>query len=325
MVQILLIGAGNLGSRHLQALKQVSFPLKIGVIDPSKESLQIAKERYDSLSTENIVHEVVYLQNIPEWIEKIEVAIIATNSNIRKMVIEELLSKNNVQFLILEKILFQNKSDYTKIQNLLQKSNTEAFVNCPMRMIPFFRDNIKKWFGNKKIIYFVSGSQYGLITSSIHYIDFMSFLANSTEFEVNTSFLEKEVIESKRSGFLELNGILQFHFDNGSHGIFSCNSSGNLPFLEKFTSDSIRCIVKDTENKALIWNRDGKEKWNSLDFSFLYQSQLTNLVVEELIENNSCPLTPYDESMIIHLKMLESLKKFLKSNNNLTNVDYPFT
>jgi ornithine cyclodeaminase/alanine dehydrogenase-like protein (mu-crystallin family) len=49
MRQLVIVGAGNIGSRHLQALKLVKTPLKIHVIDPSMNALKISKERYDLL------------------------------------------------------------------------------------------------------------------------------------------------------------------------------------------------------------------------------------------------------------------------------------
>ena len=44
MKRIFIIGAGQLGSRHLQALKSSSNSLNIFIVDPSLESLNIAKE-----------------------------------------------------------------------------------------------------------------------------------------------------------------------------------------------------------------------------------------------------------------------------------------
>ena len=48
MNNICIIGAGQLGSRHLQALKMVLQPLLITVVDPSSESLKMAEERYQA-------------------------------------------------------------------------------------------------------------------------------------------------------------------------------------------------------------------------------------------------------------------------------------
>ena len=46
---IAVIGAGEVGSRHLQALALLKRPVKIFVVDPSNESLRIAKERFQQV------------------------------------------------------------------------------------------------------------------------------------------------------------------------------------------------------------------------------------------------------------------------------------
>ena len=47
MKKIFIIGSGELGSRHLQSLKNIKTSLEIYIIDPSNKSLKIAQERYD--------------------------------------------------------------------------------------------------------------------------------------------------------------------------------------------------------------------------------------------------------------------------------------
>ena len=78
---VALIGAGNIGSRHLQALKKVGFPLKIIVVEPDSNSLITAKERYNSVLDLRFQHEIRYYNKTEASNEEIDLAIIATNSN----------------------------------------------------------------------------------------------------------------------------------------------------------------------------------------------------------------------------------------------------
>ena len=50
MKTVLVIGAGQLGSRHLQALKLVQNDLSISVVDPFQASLDVAKERFEGFT-----------------------------------------------------------------------------------------------------------------------------------------------------------------------------------------------------------------------------------------------------------------------------------
>ena len=68
--KIAIVGAGNIGSRHLQALAKVNYNLAITVIDPSNEALKLANERYNEVSNNPCIN-VRFENNLDsiEWIE----------------------------------------------------------------------------------------------------------------------------------------------------------------------------------------------------------------------------------------------------------------
>lgn len=322
MKNVCLIGAGNIGSRHLQGLKKVTFPLNIEVVDPFKESLATAQQRYKEIES-STNHKIVFLSKLEKISKKIDLVIIATNSNIRANIIQELLRQAEVKYLILEKLLFQKPSDYLNIQSLLKSNNVKAWVNCSMRTTPFYY-NLKDIIKNKPIQYIVNGSQFGLVTNAIHYIDHMVHLTGCNEFNLDTTLLEKKPIASKRKGFLELNGTLNIHFKNGSFGSLTCYSDGNAPILVQIFCESFRCISKETEKTAWISGVNNWQ-WKQVAKTILYQSEMTNIITDQLIKKGDCNLTPYDDSMKIHLQLLEGLLNFLNQNSKKKYTIYPFT
>ena len=80
MKTIAIIGAGQLGSRHLQGLLKYKTQQDIYVLDPSQDSLKLARQRADEISHQHRVHFVADWTAIPQ---NIELAIVATNSNVR--------------------------------------------------------------------------------------------------------------------------------------------------------------------------------------------------------------------------------------------------
>src|SRR3990167_7964952 len=102
MFNVYIIGAGQIGSRHLQALKKVRISLNITVIDPSEQSLSTARKRYEETPAGICSHTLNYLRKIPGG-QNINLAIIATTSNIRAKVIRDILKKNQISYFILEK------------------------------------------------------------------------------------------------------------------------------------------------------------------------------------------------------------------------------
>ena len=132
-----VIGAGQLGSRHLQGLLRLTIKQKIFVLDPSEVSLEVSKTRAGEISNE---HEIVFSNDWDVLPQNLDLVIIATGANVRAMLIEKLLPKYKVKNLVLEKILFQDLKAYERIGELLQKTNTPTWVNHPRRMFSHFKE-----------------------------------------------------------------------------------------------------------------------------------------------------------------------------------------
>ena len=325
MKNIVIIGAGNIGSRHLQALKAVKEALKIFVIDPNIKSLNEAKEKYLLMHSNNNQHEIEFFQEIIEFNEEIDIAIVATCSDIRRQIIENLLKLNTVKYFILEKILFQKVEDYDKIKDLFRKKKCKAWVNCTRRIIPIYKEEIKSWFYKKKFIFSVTGSNWGLMSNIIHYLDYMVLLLEDYDFIIDSTYLNPISIQSKRKEFLEFTGLLQVHFKNGSHGIFQCFPTGKLPLIEEIVSDSLRAQIFWEDLNLKVWNHKNNLKWDQYEIKMVYTSELTTGVVEEILNEYKCSLTSFDDSMKIHLKLYNQIINFLNINSDIKYNYYPFT
>lgn len=320
-----VIGTGGIGSRHLQALKKVGIPLEIIAVDPSAQSLNAAKERYDSAPKGVEDHKIEYLNKIPmKKSVEIDIAIVATCSDVRTITIKELLKYHTVKHLVLEKILFNNKQDYSIIEKIIKKKGIKAWVNCSMRMMPTYQ-KIEKYFRGKRISYIVTGSKFGLITNAIHYLDHAAYLSGTTEFQINTAGLDLNPIPSKRKRFLELNGTLTANFKNGSNLSLTCYPEGDTPIIVEIHTDNTRYIGRESEGKAWLTRTDNNWQWEELEATISFQSQLTAVLVEKILNIGKCDLTLYNESKKIHLQMLEPLRTFLNKDINNKYTGYPFT
>lgn len=304
MHSVKIIGAGQLGSRHLQALQAVKMPLRIEVIDPSPASLAVARERYEAIG-KNDTHQIDFLPKVTGG-EPTDIVIVATSSNVRRKVVQELLSVSQVKFAVLEKLLFDVREDYATVASLLDRSATRAWVNCPMRVMPAY-EKIRANFQGAPVSYRVTGSQFGLVTNAIHYIDHVCHLTGCTDYELDTDGLGKTPIASKRAGFLEFNGTLIARFADGSRLEVECYPNGNAPVVVEIFNAAQRYIVRESEGK--LWSSSDATGWTWQEEAapIPYQSQITAGVVDSLLATGECGLAPYSVSAKLHLALLEPL------------------
>lgn len=322
MKNIIIIGAGQIGSRHLQALRAIKTPLDISVVDTSQASLDIARQRYDEMPQGTVRHTLNFVNEFPP--KDIDIAIISTSSNTRREATEKLLEKNKVKFIIFEKLLFQKIDDFSVIKKLLKKHKTRAWVNCSMRIMPFY-GKIKEEFKDKKIFYHVDGGMFGLITNAIHYIDHMAYLTECNKYKINTELLDTHPFESKRKEFIEFNGTLKIEFSNGSLGIFTCYPNSPAPIVTSISGNDIRIISKESEGKAWISRKDLGWQWEDTDSKMPNQSQMTTDIVENLFKTETCKLTDFEESIKLHIPFLEAILKHLNAYSEKKYDYYPFT
>ena len=312
MVNFAIIGAGQIGSRHLQALSQLDRITNIQIVDPNYKSLEKAKERFLQVQKNKDIQRVEYLNNIKDLSNNLELVIIATNSDVRREVIEKLLLQKKVRYVILEKVLFQKIKDFAIVNDLLVRNNVKTWVNCPHRMIDFYKQLKFKFREVKRVDYRVSSSNLGIGCNSIHFLDLFTFLTGQINFVLFSDQLDSNIIMSKRPGFVEFTGTLYGKSSEGSNIAITSYLKGDAPLIISINSEIINCLIREDEGKAWISEKANNWAWEEISFTIPYQSQLTTLVVQDILDTGKCDLTKYEESWKIHISLLKSLIFYLQ-------------
>lgn len=317
MYKVAIIGAGQLGSRHLQGLKGAASPLAITVMDSNDESLQIAKERYEAVPEigEKTINYVISIQELPK---ELDLVIIATGSRPRATIIKTLLNHASVKYLVLEKVLFPTLSDYDDIEELLKERQVRCWVNCPRRMYGVYKQ-IKETIDSSKPVYMTKAAEnWGLCCNAIHMIDIFMYLANENTYTIENKWLNKEIENSKRRGYIEMTGTLKISTPNGSELtlISENNFTGETNFI--IENGSIRYRISEGEG---FWLDNSK-----YNYAMPYQSQLTGLLADEILKTGGCSLSPFIYSIAYHRPFVKSmLEKYNEFTNNPQNKLLPIT
>ena len=312
MYKIALIGVGQIGSRHLQALAQTKIPIFVEVVSRSLQSLVKAKERFDKIQNTGFFKSVKYFQTIKSLSNSIDIAIITTNADVRKKVVEELIQYKKTRFLILEKVVFQSIQDFEDIIELLKINQVKAWVNCPRRMYKFYQE-VQKHIGNgEQIIYNIRGGNWGMGCNSIHFIDLISFISGETDFSITSSDLDTEILTSKREGFLEFTGAIHGISSNGSKFSLISYKEPNAPCVIKISGDTSRYIIFESDGKAIQAHKSKSWEDEEVQFQVPFQSQLTHLAVSKILGTGQCDLTPLELSLRFHKPLLEAFTQHLE-------------
>ena len=318
--KILLVGAGQLGSRHLQGLAQIDIPVSIAVIDPNRSSLKTAQERFVEIKENPNIKEIRFYTSIDKAPGSIDLAVIATGADVRAEVVTSLIADRTVRNIILEKFLFQKEADFARVGELLQKQQVNAVVNCPRRLYPIYRQLQNILSGEVSITFCVDGSNWGLGCNVIHFLDLFAFLTGNSSIKIDDKLLDKAVLESKRPGFVEFTGTLKGSNARGDRFEISSRIEPGTPLQVSIETTNQQIKIHEAGGKALFSNKvTGTEHQET--FTMPYQSQLTGVVAREMLMNKDCGLTPYHESMQLHLPVLRS---FIGHLNNVSNKQYDY-
>ncbi|MBN2683932.1 MAG: Gfo/Idh/MocA family oxidoreductase [Pontiellaceae bacterium] len=310
---IALIGAGQFGSRHLQGLALCERSLDLFLVDPSRSSREQAQQRFESVSGAER-HQIQYLPELDALPDSLDVAIVATSARFRRAVVESLLSLSHVRHLVLEKVLFQSSTDCRKMRTFLESHSAKVWVNAPRRMWHLF-DALKLALRDHSITHFsLSVAGWGMACNAYHMLDLFSWLADAPVESLSTDYLDPDPVPARREGFYELTGMLVGRLSSGTRFTITDHPVGRLPFKLMIETDQCCFVVQEGKAEVTVLDGEAPEIASLSGIREQYQSQLSNLLIESLLDSGTCALPTYNEAAAIHEIMLDAFAPIFNRN-----------
>ncbi len=311
MFKVALVGAGNLGSRHLQALKQIQMDVSIFVSEPSKEAREIASIRYSEIPENSHIKSIEYMDDYKMLPKDTDLAIIATSSNVRFQIAKWIVENMETRYLVLEKVVFQSIKEFDEFDKIIKHKSIKIWVNCPRRMFSFYKELHKKTITSSNVDVHVVGSDWGLACNGIHFLDLYSYLTNNYDYSYDINRLERGVVDSRRAGYKELFGEITFKSPRGTLRL-NCTNGSN---------QGVEVIIEYGNTKLEIQESKGvvnvveNNETNNVPFEMKYQSNLSNEFVEDIITGDNCELPVYEESKILHKVFISAVLDHINLDN----------
>ena len=309
-MDFLIVGAGQLGSRHGQAIARLEAARSITFVDPNPESLAIAAARVREVAPGITVS---LLPTLDSHVGEIFLGIIATSSYERPAALRRTLQFSAPRNLLLEKLIASDLTGLKQILNELQSVHLPTYVNCPM---PFFDHylslaNLRESNEFLTVDYTVESNSIGLVTNSIHYLDHFWRLAQmkplkNVKFDANCL-----LVDSKRAGYSELCGEMSAETVAGD--------KLRVNFVPDDKSSRLTVKVAFGPHTHIFDEIDGL--WDTWESGELVtqrkiitpsQSRLTDISITQLVKNMSPYWSTIKDSVFLHSQILRGLSESYK-------------
>ena len=299
MNQVAIIGAGQLGRRHLQGIVKSRQQLSVHVVEPFEGS-RCAVADFIANSDAGSLPPIQIHSSVDSLPVEIDLAVVATTANERLGAIEQISTACNVRYMLLEKFLFNDSDEYDQATSLISKRDIRTWVNTPRRFFDIYRQLREQTIGDRLVQFSVDGGDWGLCCNSIHFVDLVQFLSGTTEMCSLRSRFDADVLSSRRDGFIELTGEVS-------------GEVGSTPFTLRSIRGSTKPItltlhyehqtVFVAEGIGSLW-RISQDQLETMTFRLPYQSDMTGVIADQLITTGTCDLSPYADSVAAHLPLL---------------------
>jgi hypothetical protein len=319
-IKILIVGAGQIGSRHLQGAIKNKKQVLITVVDIHPSALKLSESIVDKKTIGNLYSSVIYKKELPKN-ENFDICIISTNADIRANITLDLLTNCNFKYIVFEKILFQKEQDFEIISKILNKKNISAWVNCPRRTYPIYQ-KIKEIIDlNLPVEMEISGSSWGMACNAIHFIDLFSYLVDDSSLKIVDVNFSDSILKSKRGeNFYEVNGSIKCVI--GKHSLLmSCEENKDITLNIKIKNGNINNSIDEIKE---IWIHNTNGLTNSKRINIPYQSDLTGKLIDSII-NKNCRLASYEDSNKHHIPLLVAIREHLSKILNKKLSECPIT
>ncbi|MBU2868070.1 hypothetical protein [Pacificibacter marinus] len=303
MKKILLIGCGNIGFRHLQALcaSQLAGQIGLTIIEPNTA--------HHSRITAELGRTPVQLSEVltalPQQADHFDLAIIATNADVRRRVFDGLVSKHTFAAIIFEKVLFQRIEDLDAVEAQLQ--GIAAHVNCGRRGFAGYqmlRDTLSF---DTPVDYTVVGTQYALASNAIHFLDIAACINQSPLISLDASGLDQSGGDSKRAGYIEIYGTLKGTLENGATVSLTCTPADALLLDISIAGAALTGKIDEAAGTVTVTRGDVTQ---TLAFETRHVSGMPYLY-ETLLNGEGCLLPTYAESAAQHRLLLSAINTHL--------------
>lgn len=308
--RVMIIGCGNLGSRHLQAVASLEDVGEVCVVDISQESLDLGKKRLGEVMDLNRSIKFSWETSLDDVFQEADLCIVATLASQRPALVKEIAASKRCKKFLIEKIVAQSVIEYEGLLQFSDKFNLSVWVNCQSRSYKIHK-YIKSLLNPQEPIFLhIVGGNRGLACVGLHYADLFVFFDNTEEISGSAMFIDETLHPSKRSkDIYELSGVLMGNSSRGSSLLISYNKFDIGPDCLLLATPSRKFVI-DQYNKLTVFESVASSGWEwkkiAIEEEYLV-SKISRGFISSILCEDKCDLPTLSECFPAHKFILSSL------------------
>ncbi|MBM3251614.1 MAG: hypothetical protein FJZ11_02370 [Candidatus Omnitrophica bacterium] len=320
--KLLIVGCGELGSRHLQAVSSLPEVNDVHIVDPKPEALKLGQSRLTEISDLNRNIKFSWSSEFNKSSSAGDLCVVATQAKGRCALIKEISKNLEYNEFLIEKIVSQSVEEYKSLMSFCETNNLSVWVNCKERAYGIHKYIKSRLNPNESIVFTILGGNHGLANNGIHAVDLFSYYDEGKQINNMYSRIDSTLHPSKRGkDIFDLSGVLYGRSEKGCD--FMLNFAGNheSPGIITIISPSRRFIVDHFRKFAYENYAETDWQWNKIPIDEDWNvSHMSKKFVWDILTKNSCDLPTLKECYPAHDFILNTtlpyFNQLLGTDNN---------
>lgn len=300
--RILIIGCGELGSRHLQAVSALGEVAEIEVVDPAPDRLETGRTRVAQVEDRNPKIRYQWLPTLDDASREGDLCVVATQADVRCSIVRDVADRSSYRQFLLEKIVAQSIEDYDDLLALARTRGLAVWVNCKKRGHEAHRRVKARLNPDLPLILSVIGGNHGLATQGVHAADLFAFYDGTNRIDGGEVHVDSVLHPTKRGpDVLELSGTLNGRSEKGSRFFLSLDGSHRAPPVFSVVSDVYRAVVDDMTRSFYESAAESGWQWSQVPYNpDLKVSTMTRSFARDILGTGECELPTLEECRPAH-------------------------
>lgn len=307
--KVLLIGCGEIGSRHLQAIASLKNINEIHSVDPNSQSLSLGKHRLNEIVNINTEIKFKWFHDLNKESAEGDLCVVATQAKYRCSLIKRIRRELNYKNFLVEKIVSQSVKEYEDLLSYAEQEKLSIWVNCKSRAYGIHKYIKSRLSASAPIVYQYIGGNHGLANNGIHKADLFIFFDQTGKIESKGTRIDEILHPSKRGpDVFDLSGTLCGYSDKGSDFILSFSGHHKSPDHLSIVSPTSRFIVDHFQKFAYESYSETGWRWSKIPMEENWMiSHMSKAFISDILNKRTCELPTLVECFPSHKYILTEL------------------